>query len=284
MRHIPISAAELRSRVERHAPGWLAKARARTDALCKQGFYAESGSIWSEIKPVFMALQHNKCAFCERRLEGEEIGTIEHDIEHFRPKGPVEEWPTQEVIQRRGLRYRFSTGSAFPAGYYSLAYTLLNYVTACKVCNSMLKAGHFPIAGQRCRRRSRRVTEFAGESPLLIYPLGDVDERPEQLLTFQGVLPVPVAKRGASRRRAEVTIDFFELDTREILLRERAERLAHLYRERQAEATDPTAAVARARLLDPSSPHSRCVQAFDALYDRDRAQARRMYEFAAQVL
>jgi hypothetical protein len=88
VRHIDVSSDDLRARVEAHNPGWSARARKRTDALCKQKRYGEPTAIWNEIKPVFMALQHDKCAFCERKLEGGELGTIEHDIEHFRPKVP----------------------------------------------------------------------------------------------------------------------------------------------------------------------------------------------------
>jgi hypothetical protein len=193
-------------------------------------------------------------------------------------------WPTPEVIQRRGLRYRFSTGAAHPAGYYSLAYSLFNYVTTCKVCNTMLKASHFPITGKRCRKASREVADFASEGPLLIYPLGDIDVRPERLLTFEGVLPIPRVSRGPNRDRAEVTIAFFELDERQNLLQERARQLVFLYWARQRGPGDADAVAARARLLAPDSPHATCTRAFDALCADNPALARRMYEDAAKLL
>lgn len=284
MRHIAVSESELRQQTEALCPGWLKRAGARAKAFSKRGCYAERTSIWSEVKPVFMTLQHNKCAFCERLLEGGRLGTIEHDMEHFRPKGPVVEWPTPEIAQRRKLRYRFSTGGGHVQGYYCLAYTLLNLVTACKPCNTMLKGSFFPISGQRCGGASPAVIDYSAEEPLLIYPLGDVDERPESLLTFDGVTPIPTAARGARRRRAIVTIDFFELDTRPELLRGRAELLTHLYLVREFEARSPVAVKSRRVLLSHKSAHSNCSRAFDALYDRDRTRATRMYDKACEYL
>lgn len=280
MRHIPISEPELQRLVQADHPGWTVRADARARALSHQGHYAEKAAIWSEIKPVFMRLQHNKCAYCERKLAGGDRGTIEHDLEHFRPKNRVDAWPTP-AMTARGLTYRFATGGRTAKGYYSLAYSLLNYATACKPCNTMLKACHFPIAGKRCQRRSRRVSDYASERPLLIYPLGDVDVPPETLLTFDGVVPIPKASRGHRRHRALITIDFFELDRRQDLLEDRARLLALLYLARKA---GPSGAPYRRTLCSPQSPHSTCVQAYDALYTLDHAKAKRIFEQAKHYL
>ncbi|MCP4397410.1 MAG: hypothetical protein GY801_08960 [bacterium] len=61
--------ADLEQRVDAEKATWRTRAAERTDAFVKQGKYGESSSIWSEIKAVYMRLQHEKCAFCERQLE-----------------------------------------------------------------------------------------------------------------------------------------------------------------------------------------------------------------------
>lgn len=187
----PFTLDELRSRIEAEAPGWLGRAAERTERFRRAGRYDEESGIWSQIKAVYMRLQHCKCAYCERRLASEDFGgAIEHDLEHYRPKGPVLAWPSKAIERERGISYRFATGEAFPEGYYLLAYHLLNYVTACRKCNSPLKASFFPIAGSR-GAQSEDPVSLRGEAPFLLYPLGDLDEDPEEVLTFDGINPVP---------------------------------------------------------------------------------------------
>jgi hypothetical protein len=110
-----------------------------------------------------------------------------------------------------------------------------------------------------------------GERPFLIYPLGAVDKDPERLITFDGVLPVPVGRRGHKRRRAEVTIDFFALDRREVLLEERAEGILALYLAlvgADVVETEAFGALMVARMTSSRAPHTACMRAF-----RDRFQA-----------
>ena len=64
-------------------------------------------------------------AYCERRLEGTPYGTIEHDIEHFRPKKAVEQWPPARGAQAPRTVWRFRTGTAWADGYYLLAYPIM---------------------------------------------------------------------------------------------------------------------------------------------------------------
>lgn len=274
----PISPEELRARIEAEAPGWLENAAKRTEKLRRAGRYDESSPSWSQVKKVYMRLQQDKCAYCERLLTSEDFGgAIEHDLEHYRPKNGVPGWPSDEIARERGISYRFSTGEPFPEGYYLLAYHPLNYATACKKCNSPLKSCYFPIAGER-GAQSDDPADLQSELPFLIYPLGDLDDDPEEILTFVGINPVPRVKKGPRWRRARVTIDFFELDGREELWRERAEKIWNLYStlellrggdvERQA-----LAARAVQVLLSPASGHTSCGRAFRALYEEDRAQA-----------
>ena len=81
-----ITLTDLEQRVDAKKATWRTRAAERTAEFVKQGKYEEDSGIWSEIKSVYMTLQHEKCAFCERQLESVEHGTIEQDVEHFRPK------------------------------------------------------------------------------------------------------------------------------------------------------------------------------------------------------
>ena len=144
----PIQANEIRNRIHSRFPNWLEQAKQKTDRFRKGKKYQEKSSSWSEIKPIFMEIQHNKCAYCERRLEGLPYGRIEHDIEHFRPKNAIKKWPTRKIIRERNLQLGFSTGEAWNEGYYLLAYNIENYVTACKTCNTILKSNYFPYCGK----------------------------------------------------------------------------------------------------------------------------------------
>lgn len=277
IRH-PVTLEELRSRVEAESPGWLDLAAERTEQLRRAGRYDEETGAWSRIKAVYMRLQHFKCAYCERRLASEDFGgAIEHDLEHYRPKGPVPAWPSERIAAERGISYRFATGTPFPEGYYLLAYHVLNYATACKKCNSPLKASFFPVAGPRVVQ-SDDPASLREEKPFLLYPLGDLDEDPEEILTFDGINPVPLVQRGLRSRRARVTIDFFELDEREELWRGRAEAIVGLFIALEAlrqgdESLRERAARAIAVLLSPAAEHTNCARSFRELYDRDRSRA-----------
>src|SRR5436305_7559190 len=167
----PVSLEELRSRIEEESRGWLADAAERTERFRLAGKYEENSSSWSRIKKVFMRLQYEKCAYCERRLASEDSGGgVEHDVEHYRPKNGVRRWPSEEIAQELKISYDFSTGEDFPEGYYLLSYHVFNYATACKKCNSSLKSNYFPIAGQR-GPQSDEPLSLCQEGPFLIYPI-----------------------------------------------------------------------------------------------------------------
>ncbi len=206
----PVTQAQLEADVDAASPNWRQRAQERTEAFRLTGKYEEPPApIWSEIKAVFMRVQHDKCAYCERQLAAEKHGKIEHDVEHFRPKSVVRAWPSAD--RDSPLVYSFSTGGDFAEGYYLLAYNLLNYAVACKPCNSDLKSNYFPIAGNRISGQDdpRNLTV---EQSLLIYPLGDLDEDPAELIRFDGYVPVPASCDNTSYayQRARVTIDLFE--------------------------------------------------------------------------
>ncbi|BDI28356.1 hypothetical protein CCAX7_004070 [Capsulimonas corticalis] len=199
----PKALPEIEALVDAKVPGWRRNAERRTAAILQLGHYAETSAIWSEVKPVFMEIQHNKCAYCEQQLEGGEFGAIAHDLEHYRPKRNVRAWPADPA------KYDFPTGEAFPNGYYHLAYHLGNYAAACKVCNTLMKSYFFPVASSRIAAGDA-PEDYAAERPYLIYPIGVLDEDPEEILEFVGVNALP--RQGPSGRRALVTIDFFGLN------------------------------------------------------------------------
>lgn len=289
----PITLQELEQRIDAHRPGWLARAVAKTQHLRTAGRFGDPDPIWSEIKTVFMELQHNKCAFCERQFASASSpgGTAELDVEHFRPKSAVADWPG-------GVAFSYSTGRAHPFGYYWLAYHLLNYAVACKVCNSGLKGDHFPIAGRRGRSTQDPASLHRSEQPYLLYPIGDLDDDPQDVITFEGVNAKPVASGGWLRQRAEVTIAFFQLnrsattnDFREELFRERAEvidqlltHLGTINSTRETKARKDEAMTTLKRRLRINSRHSSCANAFVELYRRDPSGARALGNAARAYL
>jgi hypothetical protein len=106
--------AFLENEINKRVTTWLRRAAGRTKKFVKKKRYTEKKGIWSEVKPVYMIAQHEKCAYCERKLASEDFGgTIEHDLEHFRPKNSVEQWPTPAISAERGLAYSFTTGNAY---------------------------------------------------------------------------------------------------------------------------------------------------------------------------
>ncbi|MEZ5301281.1 MAG: hypothetical protein R3F11_11605 [Verrucomicrobiales bacterium] len=273
-----IDESELEQRIEVEKPGWLLRAAERTDGFRAAGEYGESGGIWSEVKGAYMAIQHNKCAFCERELEGEAFGKIEHDVEHYRPKRNARGWPTDAIKEARAIGFDFPRGDELPEGYFLLAYHPLNYITACKACNSALKSDYFPVAAARISGMDH-PRDYRGEEPYLPYPLGSGDIDPERIFTFEGIIPIPVNRSGKKHRRALVTIAFFELATRETLLRQRADLIVSFSRA-YADSVEGRTARIRARgqkdverMTEVTSPHANCLRAFRRVCESDPDRA-----------
>jgi len=285
----PITRSDLEALIEAEKPGWLERATTRTEALISAGKYNEKSSIWSEIKRVYMSLQgDSKCAFCERKLESVELGAGEQDVEHFRPKGKVKAWKVPKALEDQGVTAVSPQKDA--PGYYALAYHPFNYTAACKPCNSALKSNLFPVA---------RFYDFEGtepanmlnERPLLIYPIGDFDTDPEKLIAFHGISPQVVPNGGHDRHRALATIAFFELDNAELrknLIRERVMViiLLHPQLEKIADKSDGSAQamniVAGAALAE--APHANCARSFIRLFERDRGEAKSIFDLAVSLL
>lgn len=294
----PVSRDALDHLIEDLKPGWLAGARTRTAAIVERGHYdkAADGDAWRDIKTVYMTLQANKCAYCERKLAGPPYGNREHDVEHFRPKSRVRVWPNAtlhrhladpETGQMKEYGAPLGAGND-AAGYALLAFHPLNYCTACARCNQALKSDFFPVGGTR-NFTQRDPARMKREKAYLIYPLADIDEDPRSLITFAGVLPVPVAARGHARRRAEITIDFFALAS-EDLAEERAGIISALYfpllararGERDPEYTDAVAVLDLA--TSPRAPHASCSWAFQQTFESQPDLARQYFEASRELL
>ena len=225
-----------------------------------------------------MTLQGDcKCAFCERKLESVERGKGEQAVEHFRPKGLVKHWelPVGDAAPTIQLSKVDDTNK----GYFLLAYHLFNYTASCIPCNSALKGNYFPIAGNY-NLQGDDPLGLIDEKAYLIYPLGDFDDDPEELIHFAGVSPVPVEKNGFKFERAFITIKFFELDnraTRMNMFLERANIIITMFPflQKLDDGNTPEKAKETARLLIESytsenCAHTNCARSFKKLFEKMR--------------
>jgi hypothetical protein len=291
MIRIPVAVADLDAAIEKVKPGWSVRVKARVAAL-RRIKDPDFENEWSDIKQAYMKLQNSKCAFCEKPLEG----AIEQDVEHYRPKGAVVAWPVPRTlaneIKKAGFRIvRPPKGKS--RGYKYLAYHPLNYVTACKPCNSVRKKNYFPIAGPR-RLGGRNPVDLGGEQPYLIYPLSDIDTDPEDLIEFSAITPRPkTGLTGFDRLRALVTIELFGLDNlyeRKDLLINRLQTLVLIYFPLKGRTEFKTAAdraEAEAVVTEyqtGQTPHTNCVKHFVALFDKNPATATALYRSAVAYL
>ncbi|MEO7714608.1 MAG: hypothetical protein ABIY70_00270 [Capsulimonas sp.] len=263
----PKTLAEIEALVDAKIPNWRRNAERRTAAILQLGHYAETSSIWSEVKPVFMEIQHNKCAYCEQQLEGGAFGAIAHDLEHYRPKGNVRVWPADPS------EYDFPTGDPLPDGYYHLVYHLGNYAAACKVCNTLMKSDFFPIASARIVGGAA-PEDYAAESPYLIYPIGGIDENPEEIFEFVGVNAIP--RQGYSTRRALITIDFFGLNRENLQFQRALTLLAVWLAFKGSELGDNDDTWYLDQLTSGRLAHTLCARSFLSLCRTDRALAASM--------
>jgi len=274
----PVTEAQLRSMINDLSGTWLLRAQQKTDEFRAAHAYVDHKAFWSAIKPVYLSVQRSKCAYCERKLEGPPEGYIEHDIEHFRPKNGVKRWPSTRIARELHLNYPFSLGDAFAEGYYLLAYHPLNYVTACKVCNTRMKGGYFPIAGSRMPGQDD-PSHLVAEQPFLLYPLGDLDADPQEIIAFDGWLAVPKQPAGPEHQRARVIIDFFRLNLRDELIQGRIRMmlLVFPYLKTYYALSDGAERDLAGEVINlsesPGAPHSSCVRSFHALYQRDAVRA-----------
>lgn len=277
----PILEKDLIAQINAQNKTWLSRAKTRTAAYIKAGQYTGGSEFWGQIKMVYITLQHEKCAYCETKLQGAVLASKVHEVEHYRPKSSIKAWPNQLA---------WSTGAASVTGYYKLAYHPFNYAIACTRCNSTLKSNFFPISGPRDVQNANPA-QMANELALLLYPISTVDaDDPQAVITFDGVLAVPVHKHGRSHERAATNIEFFQLNHEDLTSR-RASALIELWVALEASMTDGIDAATKkmAQKLvtfkcTAENEFTSCNIAFHELYHADHAAAKQMAVLLAQTL
>lgn len=294
----PISLADLKDKIRAEDSDWLDDADLRTEAFRSAGKYDEklplqkngtpigskATSIWSRIKVVYIRLQNEKCAYCERKLESEEYGKGEHDLEHYRPKKQTKPWQPPAYLVKLGVTPTQPIHGNEDPGYHLLAYHPFNYCTSCNTCNRALKKNDFPIENGRDTNGDDPNLLLQREQPLLIYPIGDFDEDPTNLIHFNGVIPSPVKNfSGDRKRRALTTIEFFKLADfrRKNLHLERANEITQIYSYLEHSVTpgDDWDLLVQ-HLTSPKHRHTNCNRSFVSLYKQDKQKAVEIFKAA----
>lgn len=273
----PVGRQELIDLINTERPTWIGRAQTRTAAYALARDYTGGSEFWGEIKDVYIQLQHEKCAYCETKLQGAQYASKVHEVEHYRPKQSVKAWPNPSLTYLANFQAAWATGAESQVGYYQLPYHPFNYAIACTRCNSTLKSNYFPIRGPRDVAGSD-PTQMHGESALLIYPVSDIDEDPGDLITFDGVLAVPKIANGPAFERAVTNIWFFQLNHEDLTAR-RAEMIGQLWLNLEFLASNPGPAIKQQllTLIDstcrPQGQFSSCMKAFRDLYSSAPAMA-----------
>jgi uncharacterized protein (TIGR02646 family) len=154
-----------------------------------------------DVRGLLYARHGRVCAFCGCDLPRNDRG----DVEHFRPKGKVED-------------------DAAHGGYWWLAYELSNYLLSCSICNRVRKRDRFPLRPNARRRITyQRRQHLHTEARLFLHPQWDPVEN---WLRVQWQDPLCfVAPQhnlsAAARKRVQLVIDFFRLNQDVRLVRER---------------------------------------------------------------
>ena len=193
----------LRSRVNYFPEGsWDHRAKTATEkAKIEKGEHKASQAVYADetVKQALEQLFVRKCCYCESR-----IGVVaDWDVEHFRPKGRVNERPDHP-------------------GYYWLTYDWENLLPSCSYCNqarkdratlaepegpSTGKLDQFPLLDEnfRCMDHLGAISQ---EQPFLINPT--VDD-PELHLTF-----APDGSVIGLSERGQRTIDICHLNRKRL--------------------------------------------------------------------
>lgn len=161
--------------------------------------------LWGkeDVRRALWAMQHGKCAYCERLR----ADRIESDIEHFRPKAEVTMAPAHK-------------------GYWWLAYRWSNLFFSCKICNQSFKKNWFPVLDETkrvCEEKSDPVEERAELAQENAYLIDPSNEDPEKLLGYRrdGNLPlvrmIAVADDDWDNSRARETIKRLGLNRDELV-------------------------------------------------------------------
>lgn len=281
-----ISEARLINLIDQKRPDWRARAALETQRFINAGRYVEGDDFWGEVKDVYIDLQYEKCAYCETKLQGKSLASKVHEVEHFRPKSSLKVWPNPKSKRWKGFKPSWSTGAASQTGYFRLAYHPLNYAIACTRCNSTLKSNYFPIRGHRDLLSVHPKTMQA-ESHLLIYPISSVDtDAPEELITFDGVLAIPVHESGPKYERAVTNIEFFQLNHQDLTSR-RGRAILGLWTAmllaRQPDQRDFATKMIN-MLCSQKNEFSSCTVAFRALFASNFSKAEEIQQLLTEAL
>ncbi len=181
---------------------WFTKANDLTEQAKREGRIEKKQLHYSasSAKIALEKLFHGKCAYCEQKL-GETW-----DVEHFRPKGAVDE------------------DKGHP-GYYWMAYDWTNLYASCHACNTVMedlpewddptpgktggKGTHFPLSDPSKRAYKPDALVDEGQ-PLLLDPC-DEKLNPELLILYD-LKGIPYAFE--DHPRAKTTIDICHLERR----------------------------------------------------------------------
>ena len=291
MIHYKIDQAKLVSEIDKESPNgiWWKKAKREFDRSIAAGAHDPNKEYWGEVKGAFMRLQNYKCVYCETPLAQGEKAKIDYDVEHHRPKSRVKPWPNSKTRKQLGITYSVSSGRG--QGYPELAHHPYNYSVACKVCNSPYKSDYFPILGVPSAAGVFDLTLLnRGERTAIPLPLGDWGEDPSGFLTFHGFVAIPAGADQISKRRAEIVIDFFELNRRPDLLLGRAAAIAQIYsylREVQLpnlaiDSVEATRWVDNA--ISDSAPYSAASRAFYDLFKNSPGKAKEIAKISARYI
>ena len=155
----------------------------------------------NSVKETLRKVQHGKCCFCEGRFEAFAAA----DVEHYRPKGAVQQ---------------DENSSRLIPGYYWLAYSWDNLYWCCQICNRENKKNFFPLGNPAKRARSH-TDDIATEKPLILNP--GAPEDPRRHIKFRDAIAV------GSTRAGRKTIEILGLN-RDALVDERLTHLNELRR------------------------------------------------------
>jgi hypothetical protein len=120
----------------------------------------------------------------------------------------------------------------------------------------------------------------------LIYPIGDSDDDPEELINFEGVVPQPAKPHGHDRFRAQATISIFKLSStteRRVFFEGRAKSIQLLFLNLKAIDDDDDPLIVQlartnvTRMLRASEPYANCLRCFHRLYQRSRRSATQVF-------
>lgn len=168
-------------------------------------FDFKSGIYGHEVvKNALIAMQHDKCCFCESKITHISYG----DVEHYRPKGGYKQ-DDSEPLQ--------------PLGYYWLAYTWDNLLLSCTLCNQQYKKNLFPLLDSDKRARSHH-DDISLEQPLLINPSV---VNPQEHIGFREEIPYAIN----GNVYGQTTISVLGLDREELneVRRTKLNDIAHLF-------------------------------------------------------